>query len=246
MPLTQMLKKNSLVWSAKLEKAFTQLKNALCTALVLALPNFQKTFIVKADACHKGMGAVLMQEGKVVAFFSKAFGESHLGMSIYEKEYLSIINAVEKWKPYLLRRHFVIKTEHQSLKLLMEQKIIITIQHKGFIKLLGLDFSIQYKRGKDNGVAGALSRREVEFVVNDIIEVVPKWIEEIMGSYKDDEWAQKNLATAMADPNGMENISVARGLLKYKGRLYIRIYGSLRAKIMEEMHNLPLGRHSSH
>lgn len=93
-------KKKSFEWILDSEIAFEELKQALCTALVLTLLDFQKLFVVEADACHKGMGAVLMQEGKLVAYFSKAFGERHLGMSIYEKEYISIINAIEKWKAY--------------------------------------------------------------------------------------------------------------------------------------------------
>ncbi|XP_019170443.1 PREDICTED: uncharacterized protein LOC109166012 [Ipomoea nil] len=97
-PLTDMLRKNAFQWSDESEKAFEQLKVALCSAPVLALPDFNETFVVEADACYKGMGAVLMQEGKPIAYYSKGFGPKHLGLSIYEKEYLSIINAIDKWR----------------------------------------------------------------------------------------------------------------------------------------------------
>lgn len=106
---------------------------------MLALQDFHKQFIVEADANHKWMGIVLLQEGRHVVFFSKVFGEEHLGMSIYEKSYLSIINAVEKWKSYLLGKHFIIRMNHQSLKFLLEKKITATLQQKGMTKLIGVD-----------------------------------------------------------------------------------------------------------
>lgn len=98
-PLTDLLKKDAFVWTEKADVAFEQFKFALCQSPVLALPNFQKEFTIEANASYKGIGAVLLQERRPIAFFSKVFGEKHLGMSIYEKEYLSIINAVEKWRP---------------------------------------------------------------------------------------------------------------------------------------------------
>lgn len=78
---------------------------------------------MEADACSLGMGAVLMQQGRPVAYFSKGFNIKHLGLSIYEKEYLAITHAVDKWRSYLIGRHFTIKTDHQSLKFLLEHKI---------------------------------------------------------------------------------------------------------------------------
>jgi len=174
-PLTEMLKKDAFQWTKAAEMAFEQLKLTLCNPPVLALPDFQENFVVEADASYKGMGAVLLQEGRLIAFFSKAFGEKHLGLSIYEKEYLSIINAVEKWRPYLLGRHFTIRIDHHSLPFLLEQKITTALQQKGLTKLLGLDYSIQYKKGTENTAADALSRREPDLdpICNSISAVQP-------------------------------------------------------------------------
>ena len=78
---------------------------------VLALPNFQEQFTVETDACAHGIGAVLMQKGQPVAYWSKALGDKHQHLSVYEKEFLALIMAVERWKHYLQRQEFIILTE---------------------------------------------------------------------------------------------------------------------------------------
>jgi hypothetical protein len=115
-PLTALLKNNSFTWTLAVDRAFQTLKSTMCTTPVLALPNFTKTFILECDASERGIGAVLMQYGQPLAFTSKQLSERHLGQSIYEKEILAILHAVDIWFPYLLGKHFQIKTDHQILK----------------------------------------------------------------------------------------------------------------------------------
>jgi len=100
-PLTKLLKKNQFIWSSTAQQAFDKLKQAMATTPVLALPNFQDTFEVETNASDIGIGAVLMQKGQPIAFLSKALGDKHKHMSIYEKEFLALIMAVEKWRQYL-------------------------------------------------------------------------------------------------------------------------------------------------
>jgi hypothetical protein len=92
-----------------------------------------------------------------LAFTSKQLSERNLGKPIYEKEMLAIMHAVELWHPYLLGKCFQIKTDHQSLKYFLEQRISSQEQQKWVTKLFGYDYEIIYKKGKDNVVANALS-----------------------------------------------------------------------------------------
>ncbi|XP_075102090.1 putative mitochondrial protein AtMg00860 [Nicotiana tabacum] len=100
-PLTNLLRKNGFHWDSEAESSFQDLKQAMSSAPVLALADFNKPFIIETDACFKGMGAVLMQNGRPIAFFSKALAPRHLGLSTYEKEFMALLSAVDKWRHYL-------------------------------------------------------------------------------------------------------------------------------------------------
>ena len=96
-PLTTLLKKDAFSWTPKATKAFEYLKEAMCQALVLATPNFTKTFIVEFDASRNGIGAVLMQYERPIAFESCPIKGKYLDKAIYVKEMLEILNAPKKW-----------------------------------------------------------------------------------------------------------------------------------------------------
>jgi hypothetical protein len=185
-PLTALLKKNSFTWTPATDQAFQTLKMAMCTTLVLSLPDFTKTFVLECDASGKGIGAVLMQEGRPLAFTIKQLSEKNLGNPIYEKEMLAILHAVELWRPYLLGQRFQIKTDHQSLKYFLEQRISSQEQQKWVTKLFGYDYEIIYKKGKDNVVADALSRKyEDEGSLFSLSFIVPDWLQAVH-----QEWLQ--------------------------------------------------------
>jgi len=122
-PLTDILRMKHFLWNPSAQTAFDNLKIAMTTTPVLALPNFQETFIVETNACQDGIGAVLMQKGQPIAFLSKALGEKHKTLSIYEKEFLALIMAVKRWRHYLQRKEFIIQTDHKSLAYLNEQNL---------------------------------------------------------------------------------------------------------------------------
>lgn len=120
-PLTTLLKKNPFTWTLVDEHSFQALKDAMCSTLALALPDFTKTFVLQCDASEKEIGVVLMQDGRPLAFSSKHLSEKHLGQSIDEKEMLTILHVVDLWRPCLLGQPFQIKINIQSLKYFLEQ-----------------------------------------------------------------------------------------------------------------------------
>jgi len=136
--LTNLLRHKQFQWNPKAQTAFDEIKIAMSHTPVLTLPNFQEPFTVETDACADGIGAVLMQKGQPIAFLSKALGEKHKHLSIYEKEFLALIMVVERWRHYLQRQEFIILTDHKSLAYLQEQNLHSDMQRKAMTRLMGL------------------------------------------------------------------------------------------------------------
>ncbi|GJT66424.1 retrotransposable element Tf2 [Tanacetum coccineum] len=107
---------------------------------------------------HVVHGAMLQQEGHPIDYLSKALSAKHQSYLTYEKEFLVVILALEKWRGYLMDKHFKIKTDHFSLKYLLDQRVTTLFQAKWLPKLSGYDYEISYKKGSHNVVANALSR----------------------------------------------------------------------------------------
>ena len=115
--------------------------------------------MVKCDASGFGIGAILIQQGRPIAFHSQPLNGKSAHLSTYEKELLALVTTVRKWRPYLFRKPFMIKTDHQSLKYLLKQRIGTPMQQIWITKLLGYSFIIDHKKVKENVVANALSRQ---------------------------------------------------------------------------------------
>jgi hypothetical protein len=138
-PLTSLLKKNYFTWNPIVSLAFQTLKVAMCTSPVRALPDFEKTFFLECDGFGRGIGVVLMQEVRPLAFTNKQLSERNLGKSIYEKEMLVILNALDLSHLYLLGKYFQIMIYHQSLKYFLEQCPSSPEKKKWVTKLFGYD-----------------------------------------------------------------------------------------------------------
>ena len=95
---------------------------------MLALLDFSKPFIIECDASGYGLGAVLMQEYRPIAYHNQALKGKHLHLSTYEIELIALATAIKKWRPYLLGRPFIVRIDHQSLKFLLEQRIATLAQ----------------------------------------------------------------------------------------------------------------------
>jgi hypothetical protein len=137
-PLHDALKKNSFAWSEAQQEAFDKLKIAMTTPPVLILPNFNLPLYLDTDASGKGLGAVLMQQGRPIAFFSKALGPKPLAQSIYEKEALAILESLRKWRHYLLGNKLIIRTDQKSLKYLSSQRLLEGISAQIDAQIVGV------------------------------------------------------------------------------------------------------------
>ncbi|RVW68732.1 Transposon Tf2-2 polyprotein [Vitis vinifera] len=175
-PLTNLLKKGNFKWDEDAAAAFTMIKQALTTTPTLAMPNFNEPFTIETDASGDGIGAVLTQQGRPIAYMSRALGVTKRSWSIYAKEMLAIVEAIRTWRPYILGRKFFIRTDQRSLKYFLEQRVATSEQHKLVAKLLGYDYEIIYRPGKENSAADALSRRSNSPLLNPIfISQVSLW-----------------------------------------------------------------------
>ncbi|XP_062100496.1 uncharacterized protein LOC133806405 [Humulus lupulus] len=159
-PLIEVIKKNvQFKWGKEQEKAFNLIKEKLTNAPLLVLPNFAKTFEIECDASGIGIGAVLMQEGRPIAYFSEKLNGAALNYPTYDKEMYALVRALENWQHYLWPKEFVIHTDHESLKHLKGQQRLNKCHAKWVEFIEIFPYVIRYKQGKENVVADALSRR---------------------------------------------------------------------------------------
>ncbi|XP_074318118.1 uncharacterized protein LOC141654909 [Silene latifolia] len=115
-PMTECLKKGAFSWGTAAQNSFDLLKEKLCQAPVLALPDFTQPFELECDASGVGIGAVLRQGNRPVAFFSEKLGGARLKYCTYDKEFYAIVRALMFWSHYLRPNHFILHSDHESLK----------------------------------------------------------------------------------------------------------------------------------
>ncbi|GAV75057.1 hypothetical protein CFOL_v3_18537, partial [Cephalotus follicularis] len=221
-PLTSLLKKDAFKWTDEATDSFNRLKDAMVTAPILALPDMQEEFVVETDASGSGIGAVLMQNGHPVAYISKQLSPKHQALSVYEKELFAILFAVKKCEHYLLCGHFKIKTDHQSLKYLLQQKLTTPGQVTWLSKLLRFDYEIVYKKGKENIAADALSRIEGKELFSLFISSTEYGLlEEIQCSWQQDDKLIKLIKQLQSNPETHTRYTWKDDLLKKDGKLVV-------------------------
>ncbi|GAA0169205.1 hypothetical protein LIER_40718 [Lithospermum erythrorhizon] len=139
---------------------------------------------------------------------------------------MAVILAITKWKHYLMNNKFVIKTDQQSLKHLLEQKVTIYLQQKAVARLLGLYYVIQYKRGKENMVADALSRiHHEESHLSSITTIQPSWMTEVAKTYRLDTKIQHIVVALVLSPDSHPGYVYKNGLVRYKGKILVKSGG---------------------
>ena len=190
---------------------------------MLTTLDFTKISIVECDALGNGIGVVLMQEERLLAFESWPIKGNDLHKHIYEKEMLTLVGALKQWCPYLIGRHFKVKTYHYSLKYFLEHRLSSNKQQKWVTKMLGYDFEIIYKKWKQNMVEDALSRKyeDVVTLLCALSIIQPDWIVEAKGEWKNHLSTWTLIQKLQKDPSVLDTFVWKNDSLWSKDRLYI-------------------------
>jgi hypothetical protein len=163
-------KSESITWTNECELSFLALKIALTQAPVLTIFDPMKgTIVLCTDASDLAIGAVLMQDKRVIAYESHKLSPAELNYPVHEKELLAVIHSLKVWRHYLLGVKFKIETDHQFLRYLSTQPNLSRRQCRWMELLQEFDFDIEYVKGKENVVADALSRRPLANAISCII-----------------------------------------------------------------------------
>jgi hypothetical protein len=159
-PITSLLKNDiKFNWSSKYNEAFEQLKVLLTTAPVLDQPDINKPFDVYCDALGSGLGCVLMQEGRVIAYASRQLRRHEEHYPTHDLELATVVHALKIWRHYLLGNICHIYTDHKSLKYIFTQTELNMRQRRWLELIKDYELEIHYHLGKANVVADALSRK---------------------------------------------------------------------------------------
>jgi hypothetical protein len=231
-PLNELTKKGvAFEWKEQQENAFQELKKRLTEAPLLVLPDFTKTFEIECDASGIGIGGVLMQDAKPVAYFSEKLGGAQLNYSVYDKELYALVRVLETWQHYLWPKEFVIHSDHESLKYLKGQAKL-NRRHAKWVEFIEtFPYVVKYKKGKDNLVADALSRRNV--LLNQLEVKVPG-LESLKDLYSTDHEFSEPYAKCTTG-KGWEKYHVSDGFLFRANKLCVPNC-SVRLLLLQEAH----------
>jgi len=160
--LTQLTRKDQpFSWTDKCEECFEEMKWRLTTTPILIIPDTSKVFEVYCDASYHGLGCVLMQEKRPVAYASRQLKVHEKNYPTHNLELAAIVFALKTWMHYLYGSQFQVFSDHKSLKYLFDQKEL-NVRHQRCMEYLkDYDFELLYHPGKANVVADALSRKRI-------------------------------------------------------------------------------------
>ncbi|KAK8510296.1 hypothetical protein V6N12_073367 [Hibiscus sabdariffa] len=256
-PLTKLLQKGvKYEWSDARRQAFEKLKEALTNAPVLIQPVSGKEFVVYSDALYVGLGCVLMQEGRVVAYASRQLKTHEKNYPTHDIELAAVVFALKIWRHYLYGERCTVYTDHKSLKYLMTQKELNLRQHRWLELLKDYDLSIEYHPGKANVVADALSRKvavelRAMFARLSIsrdgglvaeLQVKPTLIQLIREKQLQDS-AMAAYVQDIAEGKPTKFRFSDEGILCFKDRIVVPDNCELRRTILTEAHSSPFSMH---
>ncbi|GJT70285.1 putative reverse transcriptase domain-containing protein [Tanacetum coccineum] len=239
-PLTKLTQKNKKYeWGEDEEEAFQMLKQKLCSAPILALPEGSEDFVVYCDASIKGFGAVLMQREKVIAYASRQLKKHEENNTTHDLELGVVVFALRIWRHYLYGTKCVVFTDHKSLQYILDQKKLNMRQRRWIELLSDYDCEIRYHPGKANVVADALSRKEREkpirvraLVMTVYLDLSERILKAQTEAMKEENVKAENLGRLLKPifeirPNGIRY---------FDKHVWLPLYGGIRDMIMHESH----------
>ncbi|GJV17307.1 putative reverse transcriptase domain-containing protein [Tanacetum coccineum] len=208
-------KKVKFDWGDKQEAAFQLLKEKLCSAPILALPERSENFIVYCDALHKRLGVVLMKNEKVIAYASRQQKIHEKNYTTHDLELGAVVFALKIWRHYLYGTKCTVFTDHKSLQHILDQKELNMRQRRWLPFLSDYDCEIHYHPGKAN-VTEARKLENLE-------------AEDVGGMLVDTSRESKNPRKEKLEPR-------ADGTLCLNNRSWFPCFGDLRTLIMHDSH----------
>ncbi|GJZ06033.1 putative reverse transcriptase domain-containing protein [Tanacetum coccineum] len=225
-------------WGDKEEAAFQTLKQKLCSSLILALPEGSENFVVYCDASHKGLGAVLMQKERFIAYASRQLKIHEKNYTTHDLELGAVVFTLKMWRHYLYGMKCVVFTDHKSLQHILDQKELNMRQCRWLELLIDYDCKIRYHLGKINVVADALSQKEwiKPLRVRALVKTIG--LKAQNEARKEENYGTKDLCGMIKklEPR-------ADGTLCLNGRSWIPNLGNLRGVIMHDLHKLKCSIH---
>ncbi|KAG8498138.1 hypothetical protein CXB51_007053 [Gossypium anomalum] len=256
-PMTRLLQKDvKFEWTDECQQSFNRLKDLLTKAPVLVQPEPGKEFVIYSDASLNGLGCVLMQEGKVIAYASRQLKSHERNYPVHDLELAAIVFALKVWRHYLYGEKCHIYTDHKSLKYLMTQKDLNLRQRRWLELIKDYDLIIDYHPGKANVVADALSRKSL-FALRAMntrlsltddgsilaeLRAKPTFLQQICEAQKNDEKLQVKRAQCESS-NDPEFQVGSDGCLLFKGRVCVPQNSELIQKILREAHSSTMSVH---
>ncbi|KAL0562064.1 hypothetical protein IC582_002514 [Cucumis melo] len=269
-PLTQLTRKGApFVWSKACEDSFQTLKQKLVTAPVLTVPDGSGNFVIYSDASKKGLGCVLMQQGKVVAYASRQLNSHEQNYPTHDLELAAVVFALKIWRHYLYGEKIQIFTDHKSLKYFFTQKELNMRQRRWLELVKDYDCEILYHPRKANVVVDALSRKvshsaalitrqaplhrdleraEIAVSVGAVtmqlaqLTVQPTLRQRIIDAQSNDPYLVEKRGLAEAGQTAEFSLSSDGGLL-FERRLCVPSDGAVKTELLSEAHSSPFSMH---